>query len=87
MLNVFFTIDVEIWCNGWHNIDAKFANALKTEKICDFPQLPDIAPSTDPDADVKHLLNLHKEKLTKMNFAGVFLALIAIILIVISQTI
>lgn len=45
---------------------AKFANALKTEKICDFPQLPDIAPSTDPDADVKHLLNLHKEKLTKI---------------------
>lgn len=29
MLNVFFTIDVEIWCNGWQNIDAKFANAFE----------------------------------------------------------
>ena len=45
---------------------AKFVNALKTEKVSDFPQLPDIAPSTDPDADIKHLLNLHKEKLTKI---------------------
>lgn len=45
---------------------AKFVNALKTEKICDYPQLPDIAPSIDPDADVKHLLKLHKEKLTKI---------------------
>ena len=28
MLNVFFTIDVEVWCNGWHNIDEKFADAF-----------------------------------------------------------
>lgn len=28
MLNVFFTIDVEIWCNGWQNIDEKFARAF-----------------------------------------------------------
>lgn len=24
MLNVFFTVDVEIWCDGWQNIDEKF---------------------------------------------------------------
>ncbi len=24
MLNVFFTVDVEVWCNGWDNIDLKF---------------------------------------------------------------
>lgn len=28
MLNVFFTIDVEVWCNGWQNIDEKFAAAF-----------------------------------------------------------
>jgi len=28
MLNVFFTIDVEVWCNGWQNIDEKFADAF-----------------------------------------------------------
>jgi hypothetical protein len=29
MLNVFFTVDVEIWCNGWHNIDARFPDAFR----------------------------------------------------------
>lgn len=29
MLNVFFTVDVEIWCDGWLNIDAKFAAAFR----------------------------------------------------------
>ncbi len=28
MLNVFFTIDVEIWCNGWKDIDARFASSF-----------------------------------------------------------
>lgn len=28
MLNVFFTVDVEIWCDGWHDIDAKFPEAF-----------------------------------------------------------
>jgi hypothetical protein len=28
MLNVFFTVDVEVWCDGWENIDDKFASAL-----------------------------------------------------------
>ena len=28
MLNVFFTIDVEVWCNGWKNIDDRFANSF-----------------------------------------------------------
>lgn len=28
MVNVFFTIDVEVWCNGWKNIDARFANSF-----------------------------------------------------------
>lgn len=28
MLDVFFTIDVEVWCNGWKNIDERFANAF-----------------------------------------------------------
>ncbi|MDC8760583.1 polysaccharide deacetylase family protein [Janthinobacterium fluminis] len=27
MLDVFFTVDVEIWCDGWKNIDAKFPAA------------------------------------------------------------
>ena len=29
MLNVFFTTDVEVWCNGWTNLDAKFPNAFQ----------------------------------------------------------
>lgn len=28
MLNVFFTVDVEIWCNGWHDIDKRFPAAF-----------------------------------------------------------
>jgi hypothetical protein len=28
MLDVFFTVDVEIWCDGWHNIDEKFPKAF-----------------------------------------------------------
>lgn len=28
MLNVFFTVDVEVWCDGWLDIDAKFAGAF-----------------------------------------------------------
>ncbi len=29
MLKVFFTFDTEIWCDGWVDIDAKFARAYK----------------------------------------------------------
>ena len=29
MLNVFLTVDVEIWCNGWTGIDAKFSEAFQ----------------------------------------------------------
>lgn len=29
MLDVFFTVDVEIWCNGWENIDATFPSAFR----------------------------------------------------------
>lgn len=29
MLNVFFTVDVEIWCNGWHEIDQRFPAAFR----------------------------------------------------------
>lgn len=29
MLDVFFTVDVEIWCDGWHNIDEKFPSAFR----------------------------------------------------------
>jgi hypothetical protein len=29
MLNVFFTIDVEVWCDGWHDIDRKFPDAYR----------------------------------------------------------
>jgi hypothetical protein len=29
MLDVFFTVDVEIWCDGWHNIDDKFPRAFR----------------------------------------------------------
>ena len=28
-LNVYLTIDTEIWCDGWDNIDAKFPSAYK----------------------------------------------------------
>ena len=27
MLDVFLTVDVELWCDGWQNLDAKFARA------------------------------------------------------------
>lgn len=30
MLDVFFTIDVEIWCDGWSDIDRKFPDAFRT---------------------------------------------------------
>jgi hypothetical protein len=29
MLNVFLTIDVEIWCDGWTDLDRKFPNAFE----------------------------------------------------------
>jgi hypothetical protein len=29
MLNVFFTVDVELWCNGWQDIDEKFPAAYQ----------------------------------------------------------
>jgi peptidoglycan/xylan/chitin deacetylase (PgdA/CDA1 family) len=29
MLDVFFTVDVEIWCDGWTDLDAKFPEAFR----------------------------------------------------------
>ena len=29
MLDVFFTIDVEVWCDGWKDIDRRFPAAFK----------------------------------------------------------
>jgi hypothetical protein len=29
MLDVFFTVDVELWCDGWENLDAKFADSFR----------------------------------------------------------
>lgn len=29
MLDVLFTVDVELWCDGWHDIDAKFPAAYR----------------------------------------------------------
>jgi len=29
MLDVFFTVDVEIWCNGWNDIDRRFPEAFR----------------------------------------------------------
>ncbi|MHB1213720.1 MAG: polysaccharide deacetylase family protein [Thiobacillus sp.] len=29
MLDVFFTIDVEVWCDGWRNLDEKFPGAFR----------------------------------------------------------
>lgn len=29
MLDVFFTVDVEVWCDGWDNIDEKFPGAFQ----------------------------------------------------------
>ncbi|MCU6434129.1 hypothetical protein LPB67_10150 [Undibacterium sp. Jales W-56] len=29
MLDVFFTVDVEIWCGGWKNLDARFPQAFQ----------------------------------------------------------
>lgn len=29
MIDVFFTVDVEVWCDGWHNIDEKFPGAFR----------------------------------------------------------
>lgn len=28
MLRVFFTVDVEVWCDGWHDLDRRFPDAL-----------------------------------------------------------
>lgn len=28
MLNVYFTVDVEVWCDGWHDIDRKFPDTF-----------------------------------------------------------
>lgn len=30
MLNVFLTVDVEIWCDGWADIDRKFPQAFRS---------------------------------------------------------
>ena len=30
MLDVFFTVDVEIWCKGWTDLDSKFPDAFKS---------------------------------------------------------
>ncbi len=30
MLDIYLTVDVEVWCNGWIGIDAKFPAAFKT---------------------------------------------------------
>ena len=29
MMDVFLTVDVEVWCDGWYDIDAKFPNAFQ----------------------------------------------------------
>jgi hypothetical protein len=29
MLNVFFTVDVEVWCSGWTELDARFPSAFQ----------------------------------------------------------
>jgi len=29
MLDVFFTVDVEVWCDGWNNIDERFPSAFR----------------------------------------------------------
>jgi len=29
MLDVFITVDVEVWCDGWHNIDEKFTDSFR----------------------------------------------------------
>ena len=29
MLDVFFSVDVEIWCNGWNDLDEKFPDAFR----------------------------------------------------------
>lgn len=38
MIEVFFTVDVEIWCDGWVDIDKKFPNAYRTYIIGPTPQ-------------------------------------------------
>ena len=30
MLKVYLTVDVEIWCDGWDNIDSKFNDAFRS---------------------------------------------------------
>ena len=29
MMDVFLTVDVEVWCDGWDNIDTKFPDAFQ----------------------------------------------------------
>jgi len=38
MLDVFFTVDVEIWCDGWVDIDAKFSRAFESYILGTTPQ-------------------------------------------------
>lgn len=37
MLDVFFTFDVEVWCDGWHRIDEKFPDAFRKYILGDTP--------------------------------------------------
>lgn len=38
MLDVFFTVDVEIWCDGWDHIDKKFPDAYRRYIVGRTPQ-------------------------------------------------
>ena len=38
MMNVFITVDVEVWCDGWNDIDSKFPHAMRKYIYGDTPQ-------------------------------------------------
>lgn len=52
MLDVFITVDVEIWCDGWRNIDEKFPDAFRRYIY---------GPTSKGDYGLPHKLNVLKQ--------------------------
>ncbi len=59
MLDVFFTVDVEIWCDGWRDIDEKFPGSFRKYIY---------GPTTKGDFGLPFTLNVLKEN----GLTGVF---------------
>jgi len=38
MLDVYFTIDAEIWCDGWHDLEQKFPEAFERNILISYAE-------------------------------------------------